>query len=162
MNQADNSYYFTKNRELRNDPLLKQKSLSQASTFGRTLDPNTLSKVQTIIGPDNIVKIQKAVDTVYLTIINKTTKEATELEIKKDEYKIKSGRLAPEVGRKVIKIIPYLQQKELAEARFEKGEDVGGKGFEFKKIAKAAEKKYGSKEAGQKVAGAVLKKVLKK
>jgi hypothetical protein len=53
-------------------------------------------------------------------------------------------------------------EKELDEARFEKGEDVGGKGFEFKKIAKAAEKKYGSKEAGQKVAGAILKKVLKK
>lgn len=52
--------------------------------------------------------------------------------------------------------------KELDEARFKKGEDVGGKGFEFKKIAKKAAKQYGSKEAGQKVAGAVLKKVLKK
>lgn len=51
---------------------------------------------------------------------------------------------------------------EMNEARFEKGEDVGGKGFEFKKIAKKAAKQYGSKEAGQRVAGAVMKKVLNK
>jgi uncharacterized Zn finger protein len=48
------------------------------------------------------------------------------------------------------------------EARFKKGEDVGGKGFEFKDIAKKAAKQYGSKEAGQRVAGAVMKKVLNK
>ena len=52
--------------------------------------------------------------------------------------------------------------KELDEARFEKGEDVGKPGKGFAKVAKAAEKQYGSKEAGQKVAGAVLKKVVAK
>lgn len=51
---------------------------------------------------------------------------------------------------------------ELSEERFEKGEDVGGPGFNFSKIARSAAKKYGSKEAGQRVAGAILKKVLKK
>ena len=52
--------------------------------------------------------------------------------------------------------------KELDEARFEKGEDVGEKGKNFAKIAKSAAKQYGSKEAGQKVAGAILKKVVAK
>ena len=52
--------------------------------------------------------------------------------------------------------------KELEEARFEKGEDVGEKGKNFAKIAKSASKQYGSKEAGQKVAGAILKKVVAK
>ena len=52
--------------------------------------------------------------------------------------------------------------EEMDEARFKKGEDVGGKGFEFKDIAKKAAKEYGSKEAGQRVAGAILKKVLNK
>ena len=52
--------------------------------------------------------------------------------------------------------------KELDEARFEKGEDVGKPGKGFAKIAKSAAKKYGSKEAGQKVAGAILKKVVAK
>ena len=65
----------------------------------------------------------------------------------------------------------YLKARDIAikkaegnmdEARFEKGEDVGGKGFEFKDIAKKAAKQYGSKEAGQRVAGAILKKVLNK
>ena len=50
----------------------------------------------------------------------------------------------------------------LDEARFEKGEDVGKPGKGFAKIAKSAAKQYGSKEAGQKVAGAILKKVVAK
>ena len=57
---------------------------------------------------------------------------------------------------------PKKKAKELEEARFEKGEDIGKPGAGFKKVAKAAEKEYGSKEAGQKVAGAILKKVLAK
>jgi hypothetical protein len=51
---------------------------------------------------------------------------------------------------------------EMNEARFPKGTDIGKPGKGFEKIAKAAEKRYGSKEAGQKVAGAILKKVIKK
>jgi uncharacterized protein (DUF2267 family) len=47
------------------------------------------------------------------------------------------------------------------EARFEKGEDIGKKGKGFAKIAKSAAKQYGSEEAGKKVAGAILKKVMK-
>ena len=52
--------------------------------------------------------------------------------------------------------------KELDEARFEKGEDIGKPGKGFAKVAKAAAKQYGSKEAGQKVAGSILKKVMAK
>ena len=48
------------------------------------------------------------------------------------------------------------------EARFEKGTDIGKKGPGFAKIEKAAAKRYGSEEAGKKVAGAILKKVVKK
>jgi len=36
------------------------------------------------------------------------------------------------------------------------GKDIGEKGKNFEKIAKSAAKKYGSKEAGEKVAGAVM------
>jgi hypothetical protein len=50
----------------------------------------------------------------------------------------------------------------LGEARFKKGTDIGKPGSGFEKVAKTAEKEYGSKEAGQKVAGAILKKVLNK
>lgn len=42
------------------------------------------------------------------------------------------------------------------------GKDIGKPGKAFKKIAKSAAKKYGSKKAGQKVAGAVLAKLRKK
>jgi hypothetical protein len=39
------------------------------------------------------------------------------------------------------------------------GKDIGKPGKTFKKIAKSAEQKYGSEEAGKKVAGAVLAKL---
>jgi len=63
------------------------------------------------------------------------------------------------------KLAGVLSEKEynekLEEARFKKGTDIGKKGKGFAKVAKAAAKEYGSKEAGQKVAGAILKKVVK-
>jgi len=55
-----------------------------------------------------------------------------------------------------------LSKEEMDEARFPKGTDIGKKGPGFKAVEKAAEKEYGSKEAGKKVAGAILKKVIKK
>jgi hypothetical protein len=54
------------------------------------------------------------------------------------------------------------KKKKMDEARFKKGQDVGKPGMNFAKIAKAAGKRYGSEEAGKRVAGAVLKKVLAK
>ena len=55
-----------------------------------------------------------------------------------------------------------LSKGEMEEARFPKGTDIGKKGPGFKKVVAAASKEYGSKEAGKKVAGAILKKVIKK
>lgn len=52
--------------------------------------------------------------------------------------------------------------EDISEARFAKGQDVGKPGMMFKKIAAAAAKRYGSKEAGDRVAGAALKKVMSK
>lgn len=40
-----------------------------------------------------------------------------------------------------------------------KGKDIGKKGKNFSKISAKAAKKYGSKEAGKRVAGAILKKL---
>lgn len=75
---------------------------------------------------------------------------ATEAKIKAEKDKIKE----------MIGLVS--EAEELDEARFKKGEDVGKPGKGFAKIAKSAAKKYGSKEAGQKVAGAILKKVVAK
>jgi len=55
-----------------------------------------------------------------------------------------------------------LMKIELDEARFKKGTDIGKPGKGFEKIAKAAGKKYSSGEAGKRVAGAILNKVIKK
>ena len=50
-------------------------------------------------------------------------------------------------------------KKNYSAKQAKKGKDIGKKGKNFAKIAKSAGKKYGSKEAGKKVAGAVLKKL---
>jgi len=42
------------------------------------------------------------------------------------------------------------------------GKDIGKKGKNFDKIAKKAGSRYGSKEAGKRVAGAILAKIAKK
>jgi len=42
------------------------------------------------------------------------------------------------------------------------GKDIGKKGKNFSKIAEKAGKKYGSAEAGKRVAGAILAKLRKK
>lgn len=53
-------------------------------------------------------------------------------------------------------------KKSYSSKQAKKGKDIGKPGKQFAKIAKTAGKKYGSKEAGKKVAGAVLKKLRKK
>ena len=40
-----------------------------------------------------------------------------------------------------------------------KGKDIGKPGKQFSKIADSAAKRYGSKEAGERVAGAILAKM---
>jgi hypothetical protein len=52
-------------------------------------------------------------------------------------------------------------KKSYSAKKAHEGKDIGKPGKQFKKIAKSAGKKYGSKEAGKKVAGAVLKKLRK-
>jgi len=48
------------------------------------------------------------------------------------------------------------KEKSAFAKKIHSGEDVGKKGKGFEKVAKAAEKQYGSKEAGQKVAAAAM------
>lgn len=68
----------------------------------------------------------------------------------------------PQLKDKAKEALTKLVKEELDEARFKKGTDIGKPGKGFEKIAKAAGKEYGSKEAGKRVAGAILNKVLNK
>ena len=54
------------------------------------------------------------------------------------------------------------KQKSTVAKKAAAGKDIGKKGPGFEKVAKAAEKKYGSKEAGQKVAAAAMWKSIKR
>ena len=60
-----------------------------------------------------------------------------------------------------MKLLTGKERSSLAK-RAVAGKDIGKKGNGFEKVAKAAEKKYGSKEAGEKVAAAAMWKNIKR
>jgi hypothetical protein len=88
--------------------------------------------------------------------------ETAEVEISQNRSSIQA--MADKMGISQEELFKLLLKKlgGLDEARFKKGTDIGKPGKGFEKIAKAAGKEYGSEEAGKRVAGAVLNKVLKK
>jgi hypothetical protein len=88
--------------------------------------------------------------------------ETAEVEITTNDASIQA--MADKMGISQEELFKLLLKKlgGLDEARFKKGTDIGKPGKGFEKIAKAAGKEYGSEEAGKRVAGAVLNKVLKK
>ena len=77
-------------------------------------------------------------------VIGSTDDQATAMQFKKD---VEDGKI--KLGEKE----DYSAKKARA------GKDIGKPGKNFSKIAKSAGKKYGSKEAGDKVAGAILAKM---
>ena len=88
--------------------------------------------------------------------------ETAEVEISQNRSSIQA--MADKMGISQEELFKLLLKKlgGLDEARFKKGTDIGKPGKGFEKIAKAAGKEYGSKEAGKRVAGAILNKVIKK
>lgn len=73
---------------------------------------------------------------------------------KKDE---KDKDKKADKGEKDKKVLTKSQ----AAKKAEKGEDLGKKGKNFDKIADKAGKEYGSKKAGDRVAGAIFQKMRK-
>jgi hypothetical protein len=88
--------------------------------------------------------------------------ETAEVEISQNRSSIQA--MADKMGISQEELFKLLLKKlgGLDEARFKKGTDIGKPGKGFEKIAKAAGKEYGSEEAGKRVAGAILNKVLNK
>ena len=88
--------------------------------------------------------------------------ETAEIEVSQNRSSIQA--MADKMGISQEELFKLLLKKlgGLDEARFKKGTDIGKPGKGFEKIAKAAGKEYGSKEAGKRVAGAILNKVIKK
>ena len=77
-------------------------------------------------------------------------------------YKFTSyGDVPPQMYEAYAKALSKGQKSEIVK-KAESGEDLGDKGKNFKKIEDKAEKEYGSKEAGKKVAGAIFWKKMSK
>jgi hypothetical protein len=62
-------------------------------------------------------------------------------------------------AKKANEEVEQVEEATLSAKAARAGKDIGKPGKNFEKIAKSAAEKYGSKEAGQKVAGAILKKM---
>lgn len=128
---------------------------------------NEMAKIKTAHS-----KLAEMLDTQISEVENKVVSETEKIKemmgliekAKKEPKEKKEKKTAHEKGESKSKEKEEhkKEEKELDEARFKKGEDVGKPGKGFAKIAKSAAKQYGSKEAGQKVAGTILKKVVKK
>jgi hypothetical protein len=78
------------------------------------------------------------------------------------EFELKEPQIDTMMGVTQPEDTANMDEKKLTKPELEKGEDIGEPGKGFSKIEKAASKKYGSEEAGKRVAGAILKKILKK
>lgn len=62
----------------------------------------------------------------------------------------------------MAKTVREVMSKSEAAKDAHKGKDMGKKGKNFDKIASKADKEYGSKEAGEKVAGAIFQNMRRK
>jgi hypothetical protein len=96
------------------------------------------------------------------TIVRVTSDEVINEKKSKKDYDGDGKIESSEEEYKGVKDKAIKKAKGLAEERFKKGTDIGKKGPGFEKIAKKAGKAYGSEEAGKRVAGAVLQKILAK
>ena len=65
------------------------------------------------------------------------------------------------INKKPSKGLSKKQKSNLVK-RAKKGADIGKKGKNFKKIAAKAAERYGSKEAGERVAASIMWKIAKK
>lgn len=113
-------------------------------------------------GDEQVTEVEFSNLQKFVNELSKVKAAGAELKKKLDEEITSIEEKIKDEKNKIKEMIGLISEEELDEARFKKGEDVGKPGKGFAKIAKSAAKQYGSKEAGQKVAGAILKKVVAK
>jgi hypothetical protein len=166
-----NSKQYISEREPVNedDWMQKDDESDMAGSQLKSIHSNA-SKIENLIGDEEQLdawvqaKLTKAQD--YLQSVSDylTGEEGEEIYEKKSKKDYDGdGKLeSSEEEYKGVKDKAIKKAKGLAEERFKKGTDIGKKGPGFEKIAKKAGKAYGSEEAGKRVAGAVLQKILAK
>lgn len=114
-------------------------------------------------GDEQVTEVEFSNLQKFVNELSKVKMAGAELKKKLDEEITSIEEKIKDEKNKIKEMIGLVSEtEELDEARFKKGEDVGKPGKGFAKIAKSAAKRYGSEEAGKRVAGAILKKVVKK
>ena len=92
--------------------------------------------------------------------LNKSDKIVTAISRQKEKERF--AKMGDEKARDNYKEEVEIEEKKSYSAKeARKGKDIGKKGKNFEKIAQSAGERYGSKEAGERVAGAVLAKLRK-
>lgn len=114
-------------------------------------------------GEEQVTEVEFANLQKFVSELSKVKMAGVDLKKKLDEEIVSIEEKMKAEKAKIMDMIGLTSEnEEVDEARFKKGEDIGKPGKGFEKIAKSAAKQYGSKEAGKKVAGAILKKVVAK
>jgi len=159
------------------DPKARAASLARLANFGpKSKHENTYKKGDKVEFNDDLwTVINTGVDSdgdmfVDIKLGDKTHKDVPVSAIKKADQAMldldKEWKKKLETGDidETKKPSAGLTKKEKSaiSKKLHKGEDIGKKGKGFEKVEKAAEKKYGSKEAGEKVAAAAMWKSLAK
>lgn len=70
-----------------------------------------------------------------------------------DVYELEEKRIAHGTGKKVM---PSAKERSRLAKRARSGKDIGKKGKGFEEVARKAARRYGSKEAGERVAAAAM------
>jgi len=112
--------------------------------------------------PSSVIKHKQKLANMSDQELAKAHGDKSEEDLKQMAWRHGYGKMSSHYVNRVNKGKSQMEETELEEARFKKGQDIGKPGKNFAKIAKAAAARYGSEEAGKRVAGAVLKKVLAK
>lgn len=148
--------------------------MAVADSYGPEDDVNSL-----VFSIDDHVKsktgkgLTASEDQMVIDSLKRLMKQEDEIDVKKSDLN-KDGKLSEYEqargaaidsamgGNGALPVQAKIEEKKSYSAKeAHKGKDIGKPGKQFKKIAKGAAKKYGSKKAGEKVAGAVLAKLRK-
>lgn len=153
--------FLTENRLTKNAQLLKEEknseveeNMDEAKGYSFTLtynDPKYVQKVLDDAGVDAFAKAGTFDDEIIIRAFNAMGLRRAKQALEADHFDIDENieEAAPSAGMTA-------KEKSALVKKAKHGEDIGKKGAGFEKVEKAAEKKYGSKEAGEKVAAAAM------
>ena len=144
-------------KSLNTNPQTLTKALAGTATAGpdKVVSDQLQGMLSTVESKESMSKLKSNVDSAFNAIMKKDPGDEG-IGFVFDKFASKmSDNDASRLARKLAKFYPEWYEQHYQN----EGKDIGKPGKSFAKIAKSAGKKYGSKAAGERVAGSILKKL---